>query len=178
MNSSDFELGATISVEGRALYPRVDKTLTGRVLGEMPGGLLLVNLGPDFMGHSGLGHELIRGAADGTRNCWFVHTDYVTNVEQGGSITGRFSNPTPHIEEVEKGETVSTKVQTDKVLAHLLAGHTITPLEALGVFQIFRLAARIYDLKKKGHKIVTTNKRDANGKQYAEYSLRNAGRIR
>ncbi len=49
--------------------------------------------------------------------------------------------------------------------------HTITPLEALGMFGVFRLAARVKELKNEGHNIVTHLKTDATGKQYAKYEL-------
>lgn len=68
-------------------------------------------------------------------------------------------------------ELIGATAGKDKVLAHLLSGRSITPLEALGDYGIFRLAARIHELKKKGHKIVTTTKTSPTGKTYAEYSL-------
>jgi hypothetical protein len=68
------------------------------------------------------------------------------------------------------------KAQNDKVLCHLLTGRSITPLEAFGLYGIFRLAARIHVLKGRGHKIETLTKRDVNGKAYAEYRLRLTGR--
>lgn len=49
--------------------------------------------------------------------------------------------------------------------------HTITPLEALGMFGIYRLAARIKELKEDGYNIVTHLKTDATGKRYAKYEL-------
>ena len=38
--------------------------------------------------------------------------------------------------------------QYELLIEHLNAGHTITPLEALRNYGIFRLGARIYDLKR------------------------------
>lgn len=58
----------------------------------------------------------------------------------------------------------------EKVLRHLQAGHTITPLEALAMFKAYRLADIIYQLKKAGHDIKTTIKYH-NGSNYAEYEL-------
>jgi hypothetical protein len=66
--------------------------------------------------------------------------------------------------------------QNDRVLCHLLAGNSITQLQALGLYGIFRLAARVKVLRDRGHKIETINKRDPNGKTYAEYRLRQTGR--
>ena len=63
------------------------------------------------------------------------------------------------------------KSQTDMIHEHLLAGKSITPIEALRDFGCFRLAARIDDLRGRGVDIETlTEKR--NGKQYASYVLR------
>lgn len=42
------------------------------------------------------------------------------------------------------------KNQTNRLLAHLRAGKTITPLESWKVLGIYRLAARIYDLRELG----------------------------
>lgn len=61
--------------------------------------------------------------------------------------------------------------QNEKVLQHLLAGRTISPLEAKGVYNIDRLAARIFELKTRGHDIETINRKDPVGKPYAEYRL-------
>lgn len=38
-------------------------------------------------------------------------------------------------------------------------------------YRIENLKGRIYDLRRQGHKVVTTFKRDALGKKYASYSL-------
>lgn len=43
--------------------------------------------------------------------------------------------------------------QCKLILAHLLAGHTLTPLEALRLFGCLRLGGRIFDLRKLGHAI-------------------------
>ena len=62
--------------------------------------------------------------------------------------------------------------QSDQILAHLLQGKTITPIEALDRFGCFRLGARIYDLKRRGFVISASTIRDkASGKHYAEYRL-------
>ena len=54
---------------------------------------------------------------------------------------------------------------------HLRSGKSITQLEAIGLYSLFRLAARVHELKQKGWNIITTEKRDANGAVYAEYKL-------
>lgn len=43
--------------------------------------------------------------------------------------------------------------QTDKILLYMQAEGEITPLDALREFNCMRLAARISDLRKAGHKI-------------------------
>jgi hypothetical protein len=43
--------------------------------------------------------------------------------------------------------------QTQQILKHLEKGNKLTSLEALSMFQCFRLAARIRDLKDSGHDI-------------------------
>jgi hypothetical protein len=58
-----------------------------------------------------------------------------------------------------------------KVLHHLNSGKSITPLEALGLYGSFRLAAVVHSLKKRGYDIITNIKVDMNGSRYAEYSL-------
>ena len=59
--------------------------------------------------------------------------------------------------------------QTETILRHLQEG-PITGLEALDTYGIFRLASRISDLRKSGHKIKTEMIK-RNGKTYAMYTL-------
>lgn len=40
--------------------------------------------------------------------------------------------------------------QTDRIYAHLKAGNSLTPVEALSLFGCLRLGARIHDLKAVG----------------------------
>lgn len=64
--------------------------------------------------------------------------------------------------------------KTDKVLVleFLRAHGTITPMDAMG-FGCYRLAARIWDLRKEGHDIVTEDKdKDGNPVNYAIYRLK------
>ena len=46
--------------------------------------------------------------------------------------------------------------QKERILEHLKAGDSITPIEALNKFQCFRLADVIFKLKADGHKITST----------------------
>jgi len=60
--------------------------------------------------------------------------------------------------------------QEDMILQHLRSGRTITPLEALRLYNCLRLGARIYDLRRKGYPI-HEELVDGNGKHYAQYSM-------
>jgi len=76
---------------------------------------------------------------------------------------------------VKAKERLAAATQKQKVLAHLLTLGKISPLEAFGVYGIFRLASCIYDLKKDGFEIQTILKRDLNKKPYAVYKLKSYG---
>ena len=45
----------------------------------------------------------------------------------------------------------TSKSQTDRILDYMLAGYSVTPLEALNMFGCLRLGARIADIKAKGY---------------------------
>ncbi len=47
----------------------------------------------------------------------------------------------------------------------------LNPIQALQTLGVFRLAARIEELRKQGHLITTVIKKTSDGKEYAEYSL-------
>ena len=64
--------------------------------------------------------------------------------------------------------------QARKILLHLEKNKSITPLEAFGVYGIFRLAARIWELRQIGKRITTVYMKDDNGKPYARYVLARA----
>jgi len=62
--------------------------------------------------------------------------------------------------------------QAQKVLGFLKKHRTITPREALMDLGVYRLAARIHDLRERGLKISTSNKvHPETGARYASYSL-------
>lgn len=46
--------------------------------------------------------------------------------------------------------------QAQEILAHMQAGKSITPLEALRLYGCMRLGARVWELKADGWKIKTT----------------------
>ena len=65
--------------------------------------------------------------------------------------------------------------QSQKILAYLKQGGSLSPLEALNMFGCARLGARIYDLKKQGYTFHTAAEvhrgSDGEYKCYARYSL-------
>ena len=67
--------------------------------------------------------------------------------------------------------------QSQRIIRHLQDYKTITPKEAINEYGIYRLAARISDLKKEGYeftsKRVTAKSRYGDKTSFAEYSLAN-----
>lgn len=65
--------------------------------------------------------------------------------------------------------------QNEQVLKHLLTYEKITSLEAIELYGIMRLGARIYDLKKQGYSIKTYlrvgKSRNGESMVFAEYRL-------
>jgi len=61
--------------------------------------------------------------------------------------------------------------QTKLIRQHLEEGHAITAIMALDMFNCFRLAARISDLRQQGLDIIT-RKITRNGKCFASYELK------
>jgi hypothetical protein len=67
--------------------------------------------------------------------------------------------------------------QEEDILNHMRSGRSITPLEALGVYSVFRLGARIFNIKaylaeaKTGEVIATSQVSDSKGKRYARYRI-------
>ena len=60
--------------------------------------------------------------------------------------------------------------QENQILNHLKKHKFITSWEAIQEYRITRLSARIYELREKGHNIITKNVSE-NVKRFAEYSL-------
>lgn len=69
-----------------------------------------------------------------------------------------------------------TIAQNRMILNHLRKEKTITPLEALRLYGVFRLSARIYDLKDAGHVIATNIIKVGNGKRVGQYRLLKAAK--
>jgi hypothetical protein len=61
--------------------------------------------------------------------------------------------------------------QTRKVLAHLEAGKSISPLEAQNVYGIYRLAGRIHELRRAGYQVRMERREDEMGHRYGRYFL-------
>lgn len=60
--------------------------------------------------------------------------------------------------------------QCRAILGHLKLHGTITPLEAAKKFNCLRLSGRIWELRRRGHRI-TGQLIKRNGKHFSEYSL-------
>lgn len=45
--------------------------------------------------------------------------------------------------------------QTQRILAYLKSGRTLTPIQALRKFKTFRLAARVAEIRQLGHNVKT-----------------------
>jgi len=60
--------------------------------------------------------------------------------------------------------------QNKRILRHLQAGHSISPLEALMQFGSLRLGARIFELRHQGHNI--SMKLSDGKKKFAIYKLK------
>ena len=67
--------------------------------------------------------------------------------------------------------TKTSKSQTDLILEYMLAGNTITPLEALEKFQTMRLGARIADIRQRGYLVYSEFVTNEQGKRYKMYHL-------
>jgi hypothetical protein len=61
--------------------------------------------------------------------------------------------------------------QTSAIIDYLATGKSLTPLLALDRFSCFRLAARISDLRRAGHRISCELVKMGNGKRVGRYRL-------
>lgn len=64
-----------------------------------------------------------------------------------------------------------TESQNKQIKAWLESGKSLTPLEALAMFNSFRLGARVFDLKNDYGMNIKTEMVEENGKRFARYSL-------
>lgn len=65
----------------------------------------------------------------------------------------------------------SSMSQADRILEYMLAGNSITPLEALNRFGCLRLGARIADIKAKGYLVYSEFVTTATEKKVKKYYL-------
>lgn len=67
----------------------------------------------------------------------------------------------------------SSQTQCKRILAYLQEGNTLTGIEALRLFDCFRLPSRIHDLTKRGVTITRKYITTPNGKRVMQYALAN-----
>jgi hypothetical protein len=67
--------------------------------------------------------------------------------------------------------THRSPTQASRILDYLLAGHRLTPLDALNRFGCMRLAARIHELRRQGYSIEEQTVQTPTGKRVAQYSI-------
>ena len=65
----------------------------------------------------------------------------------------------------------TSKSQNDLILEWMLAGNTITQLEALEKFGCSRLASRVSDIKARGYLVYSETITLPNGKRVSQYHL-------
>mgnify|MGYP003395135310 CR=1 FL=1 len=70
---------------------------------------------------------------------------------------------------VKKDKPVS---QEAGILQYLQAGGTLTPMDALRLFNCWALSSRCSDLRKKGYNIISKLETGENNKTYARYSMK------
>jgi len=59
----------------------------------------------------------------------------------------------------------------EKTILNHLKDRTITAMESVQMYGIYRLSARIYNLRQLGYNIVSHRMRTAEGKNFAKYQL-------
>lgn len=67
-------------------------------------------------------------------------------------------------------QELTRQSQNAAILNHMLAGKSISPLEALNLYGCLRLGGRRYDLVKDGWNVKTDIVKE-NGKRFARYSI-------
>lgn len=68
-------------------------------------------------------------------------------------------------------KALSLPPQARRVLAHLLAGKSITAVECTHVYRIKRLSYCIFKIRQVGYKVDIDIREDAGGAKYASYKL-------
>jgi hypothetical protein len=69
-----------------------------------------------------------------------------------------------------KHQALKDGSQAQRILGWLVKGHVLTPLNALRLFGTLRLGARIYELKRRGHPIISNRIKSRSGAIVAAYS--------
>ena len=64
-----------------------------------------------------------------------------------------------------------TESQNKQIKAWLESGKSLTPLDAINLFNSLRLGARVFDLKNDYGMNIKTEMVEENGKRFARYSL-------
>lgn len=64
------------------------------------------------------------------------------------------------------------ETQNEKILHYMRKHGSITAREAMLELEIYRLGARIWDLRHDGHHITSTFETSKNGKHYKRYRLK------
>lgn len=72
---------------------------------------------------------------------------------------------------VSIAKDLSLKPQAKTILRHLRKHGHISPMQALVVYAISRLAPCIFDIRNVGYIVETQVKRDAQGHKYAKYTM-------
>ena len=62
--------------------------------------------------------------------------------------------------------------QESSILKALQKGQKLTQLDAISLWNCYRLGARCFDLRQKGHKIKTEMVTSSSGRHFARYSLK------
>jgi len=67
--------------------------------------------------------------------------------------------------------SIGKRSQSDKILAYMQNGGAITAALAVDLFNCYRLAARIADIRQRGYIVKTQYRSTPNGGRYAVYSM-------
>jgi len=63
------------------------------------------------------------------------------------------------------------KTKTDAVLAHLNSGRSLTQLEAIQEYSLFRLPVIVASLRQRGYAIAMEMREAVNGTRYGRYTM-------
>ena len=127
------------------------------------GGLVGEIVQPHFPRFSGAEYPLVqfRGRTDLNKDMGMVGDKWYLSATNLSLVT-----KVPSI-----ADDLRLKPQAKTVLRHLKAAKSITPMKAMVVYGIARLAASIFELRSVGYNVTKTMERDESGKHYASYKL-------